>query len=102
MQPSFGCSRVDARSFCVLWALEEMGSIGRRRGWSGLCTLLDRLHRAEATLTFPLAIIFRCSRIEPEERRLEQAANDYTQWFCSRLTCRPGFLAGKAAEQRPS
>jgi glutathione S-transferase len=46
---------------------------------------LDWLHRAEATLTFPLAIIFRYSRIEPEERRLEQAANDYTQWFFSRL-----------------
>ena len=46
---------------------------------------LDWLHRGEATLTFPLAIIFRYSQIEPEERRLQQAASDYTQWFFSRL-----------------
>ena len=46
---------------------------------------LDWLHRGEATLTFPLAIIFRYSQIEPEERRLQQAASDYTQWFFARL-----------------
>lgn len=46
---------------------------------------LDWLHRSEATLTFPLAIIFRYSQLEPEERRLQQAADDYTQWFLSRL-----------------
>jgi glutathione S-transferase len=46
---------------------------------------LDWLHRSEATLTFPLTIVLRYSRFEPEERRLPQAANDYTQWFLSRL-----------------
>lgn len=46
---------------------------------------LDWLHRSESTLTFPLAIILRYTRMEPEERRLQQAANDYTQWFLSRL-----------------
>lgn len=46
---------------------------------------LDWLHRSEATLTFPLAIILRYSQLEPEERRLQQAVNDYTQWFLSRL-----------------
>ncbi|MDY6948460.1 MAG: glutathione S-transferase family protein [Pseudomonadota bacterium] len=46
---------------------------------------LDWLHRSEATLTFPLAIILRYSRLEPEERRLPQAVSDYTQWFLSRL-----------------
>jgi glutathione S-transferase len=46
---------------------------------------LDWLHRSEATLTFPLAIVLRYSRLEPEERRLPQAASDYTQWFLSRL-----------------
>lgn len=46
---------------------------------------LDWLHRSEATLTFPLTIVLRYSRLEPEERRLQQAANDYTQWFLSRL-----------------
>lgn len=46
---------------------------------------LDWVHRGEATLTFPLAIIFRYSQLEPEERRLPQATNDYSQWFLSRL-----------------
>jgi len=46
---------------------------------------LDWLHRSEATLTFPLTIVLRYSQLEPEERRLLQAANDYTQWFLSRL-----------------
>lgn len=46
---------------------------------------LDWLHRSEATLTFPLTIVLRYSQLEPEERRLEQAASDYTQWFLSRL-----------------
>ncbi len=46
---------------------------------------LDWLHRSEATLTFPQTIILRYTRLEPEERRLAQAAMDYTQWFLSRL-----------------
>ena len=46
---------------------------------------LDWLHRSEATLTFPQTIVLRYTRLEPEERRLEQAAGDYTQWFLSRL-----------------
>ncbi|MFV3078126.1 glutathione S-transferase family protein [Niveispirillum fermenti] len=46
---------------------------------------LDWLHRSEATLTFPQTIVLRYSRFEPEERRLAQAASDYTQWFLSRL-----------------
>jgi len=46
---------------------------------------LDWLHRSEATLTFPQTIVLRYTRLEPEERRLKQAADDYTQWFLSRL-----------------
>lgn len=46
---------------------------------------LDWLHRSEATLTFPLTIVLRYTRLEREERRLTQAADDYTQWFLSRL-----------------
>jgi hypothetical protein len=43
------------------------------------------LPRSEATLTFPLTIVLRYSQLEPKERRLAQAVNDYTQWFLSRL-----------------
>lgn len=46
---------------------------------------LNWLHRSDATLTFPLAIVLRYSRFEPPERRLKQAADDYTQWFFARL-----------------
>lgn len=46
---------------------------------------LDWLHRSEATLTFPLTIVLRYTRLETEERRLQQAADDYAQWFLSRL-----------------
>ncbi|WP_298670665.1 glutathione S-transferase family protein [uncultured Sphingomonas sp.] len=46
---------------------------------------LDWLHRSEATLTFPQTIILRYTRLEPKERRLDQAVADYTQWFLSRL-----------------
>ncbi len=46
---------------------------------------LNWLHRSDATLTFPQTIVFRYTRLEPEERRLKQAADDYTQWFFARL-----------------
>ena len=46
---------------------------------------LNWLHRSDATLTFPQTIVLRYTRLEPEARRLKQAADDYTQWFFSRL-----------------
>jgi glutathione S-transferase len=46
---------------------------------------LDWLHRSEATLTFPLTLVLRYTQLEPEERRLQRVADDYTQWFLSRL-----------------
>ncbi len=46
---------------------------------------LNWLHRSDATLTFPQTIVLRYTRFEPEERRLKQAADDYTQWFFARL-----------------
>jgi glutathione S-transferase len=46
---------------------------------------LNWLHFGEATLTFPQTIVLRYSRFEPPERRLPQAAEDYTRWFLARL-----------------
>lgn len=46
---------------------------------------LNALHFGEATLTFPQTIVLRYSRLEPEERRLPQAAEDYKRWFFARL-----------------
>ena len=46
---------------------------------------LNWLHFGEATLTFPQTLMLRYRLLEPPERRLPQAADDYAQWFHSRL-----------------
>ena len=46
---------------------------------------LNFLHMGEATLTFPQTIHLRYTRLEPPERRMPQAAEDYAQWFGARL-----------------
>jgi glutathione S-transferase len=48
-------------------------------------TYLNWLHRSDATLTFPQTIVLRYTQLEPEERRLPQAVEDYTKWFFARL-----------------
>ena len=45
---------------------------------------LNWLHRSDATLTFPLAIMIRYTRVEPSERRLAQAVEDYKLFFLGR------------------
>ena len=46
---------------------------------------LNWLHRSDATLTFPQTIVFRYTTLEPPERRLPQAVEDYSIWYLSRL-----------------
>jgi glutathione S-transferase len=46
---------------------------------------LNWLFFSDATLTFPQTIVLRYTRLEPEERRLPQAAEDYGKWFLGRL-----------------
>ena len=46
---------------------------------------LNWLHRADATLTFPLALVFRYRDLEAPERRSPQVAEDYRRWFLGRL-----------------
>jgi len=46
---------------------------------------LNFLVMAEATLTFPQTVHLRYTLLEPEERKLPQAAADYAQWFASRF-----------------
>ena len=43
------------------------------------------LFRSDATLTFPQTIVLRYTQLEPAERRLPQAAEDYSVWYLSRL-----------------
>jgi glutathione S-transferase len=46
---------------------------------------LNWLYFSDATLTFPQTIYLRYTVLEPEERRLPQAAEDYKRWFAGRL-----------------
>ncbi len=46
---------------------------------------LNWLHRSDATLTFPQTLVLRYTRLEPEERRNPQVAEDYTKWFLGRM-----------------
>ena len=130
----------DARSFRVLWALEELALpyelevmpfpprfrvegykdlnplgtvpacfidgvlmtesaaiphvLATRFGPSALAVAADEpaypaymnfLFMGEATLTFPQTIHLRYTRLEPPERRVPQAAEDYAAWFGARL-----------------
>ena len=46
---------------------------------------LNGLHFGEATLTFPQTLVLRYTRLEPEDRRNPQVADDYGRWFTARL-----------------
>ena len=48
---------------------------------------------SDATLTFPQTIFLRYSKLEPQERRLPQAAEDYKKWFLGRLRIVESTLA---------
>ena len=51
----------------------------------GHAAYLNFVSYGEATLTFPLAVHFRYTQVEPEERRQPQAAEDYRRFFAGRL-----------------
>ncbi|MFQ3247467.1 MAG: glutathione S-transferase [Arenicella sp.] len=56
---------------------------------------LNWLHHADATLTFPQALFLRYSKLEPEERRQPQVAEDYRSWFLARLRRLDAHIEGK-------
>lgn len=51
----------------------------------GHSAYLNFVSYGEATLTFPLAVHFRYTQVEAEERRIPQAAEDYKRFFAGRL-----------------
>jgi glutathione S-transferase len=48
---------------------------------------LNWLHRSDATLTFPLTLVLRYTKLEPEDRRPQQVVDDYRKWFLARARC---------------
>ncbi|MBO9696818.1 MAG: glutathione S-transferase [Sphingopyxis sp.] len=64
-----------------------------RRDESDYWVWRNWLHRSDATLTFPLAIMIRYTRVEPEERRLSQAVEDYRAFFGGRARSIEAALA---------
>ncbi|MEY4952927.1 MAG: hypothetical protein RL299_1351 [Pseudomonadota bacterium] len=63
----------------------------------GYMAYMNFLFMGEATLTFPQTIHLRYTRLEPPERRVVQAAEDYAQWFGSRLRNAELLLEGDHA-----
>ena len=56
---------------------------------------LNWLYHADATLTFPQAVVLRYTRLEPESRKLPQAADDYRAFFLGRLRLLEAWLPGR-------
>ena len=56
---------------------------------------INWLFRSDATLTFPQTIVLRYTRLEPPERRIAQAAEDYGIWYLSRLRSVEAALEGR-------
>lgn len=56
---------------------------------------LNWLHRSDATLTFPQAIVLRYTKLEPEERRIPQVVEDYSIWYLSRLRSVEAAMEGR-------
>jgi glutathione S-transferase len=62
-------------------------------GEPGYFAYLNWLHRSDATLTFPQTIVLRYTRLEPKERRLPQAVEDYKGFFLGRAKSIEAALA---------
>lgn len=58
-------------------------------------SFLNWLYFSDATLTFPQTLVLRYTILEPKERRLPQAAEDYAAWFSGRLRHVEAALEGK-------
>ncbi|MFZ4068693.1 MAG: glutathione S-transferase family protein [Caulobacterales bacterium] len=57
---------------------------------------LNWLFMSDATLTFPQTLVLRYRQLEPPERRLAQAADDYEKWFLGRMRAVDARLADHA------
>lgn len=61
------------------------GSLIVKPGEADYGAYLNWMFYSDATATFPQTIVLRYTELEPPERRLPQAAEDYGKWFKGRL-----------------
>ncbi|MDP3781833.1 MAG: glutathione S-transferase [Sphingopyxis sp.] len=85
--------RLMTESAAICERIAEGTSLEVRRGEDDYWDYRNWLHRSDATLTFPLAIMIRYTRVEPEERRLAQAVADYKAFFGGRAKSIEAALA---------
>lgn len=76
-----------------LAALQPEAGLGVAPGEAAFGSYLNWLHMSDATLTFPLTLVLRYTRFEPDERRQPQVAQDYSRWFLARLRAVEAALA---------
>jgi glutathione S-transferase len=85
--------RLMTESAAICERIAEGTPLEVRRDESDYWDARNWLHRSDATLTFPLAIMLRYTRVEPEERRLAQAVADYKAFFGGRAKSMEAALA---------
>lgn len=85
--------RLMTESAAICERIAEGTPLAVRRDEADYWDWRNWLHRSDATLTFPLAIMIRYTRVEPEERRLAQAVADYKAFFGGRAKSIEAALA---------
>lgn len=85
--------RLMTESAAICERIAEGTPLEVRRSEADYWDYRNWLHRSDATLTFPLAIMIRYTRVEPEERRLAQAVADYKAFFGGRAKSIEAALA---------
>jgi glutathione S-transferase len=56
---------------------------------------LNWLYHSDATITFPQTVVLRYTLLEPPERRLPQAVEDYRAFYLGRLRLLDAHIAGR-------
>lgn len=79
-------SMTESTAICV-YLIEKYGrnGLGIAPDHPDYADYLNWLFQSDATLTFPQALVFRYSSLEPEDRRQPQVVTDYAKWFLARL-----------------
>jgi glutathione S-transferase len=77
--------RMTESSMICHWLASRHGKFHVAADEAGHAEYLNFISYGEATLTFPLAVHFRYTSVEPEPRRIPQAAEDYKRFFIGRL-----------------